>query len=173
MSDAENRQNNARYKEGYDEGRTGTRDPLKDAAEALFFGPDKIKEAGRDAGKTDRGQYDRTPKRELEASSGDGAKTHTISSRQVQHAPSSGGSSGAGEQGAVFGLLALGLGALLYIGWIVSVMNNGGPSSLVELLLLLPGLVVIFYVGFYIGVAFIGIFLACGMIYLIFSVIFG
>ena len=171
MSDVKNRQDNARYKEGYDEGRTGVRDPLKDTAEALFFSPDEIKESGREAGKADRDRYDHTPRPGPEFSSGDGAKTHAV--RPFRHAPSSGGSSSTGGQGAVFGLLAMGLGALLYIGWVVSVMNNGGPNSLVELLLLLPGLAAIFYVGFYIGVAFIGIFLACGITYLIFSVVFG
>ena len=46
MSDSKNNDDNARYKEGYNEGRSGSFDPLLKVVEGLFFGGDQIKDAG-------------------------------------------------------------------------------------------------------------------------------
>ena len=64
-------------------------------------------------------------------------------------------------------------GGIAYFAWVVVQMNNGGPESLGEFLLLLPGVLAILYVGIHIGVFLIGIALAIGVLVLIFKVVFG
>jgi len=176
MSDSKNNDDNARYKEGYNEGRSGSFDPLLKVVEGLFFGGDQIKDAGRRAGRDDRHRYDGGTKQGSTSSSqhrsAASASKSNLSSGNSQGLPSGGLGHRGDTFGIVLGFLML-AGGIAYFAWVVVQMNNGGPESLGEFLLLLPGVLAILYVGIHIGVFLIGIALAIGVLVLIFKVVFG
>lgn len=176
MSDSKNKDDNARYKEGYDEGRSGSSDPLKKVVEWLFFGGDQIKDAGRRAGRDDRHRDDGGTKQGSTSSSSD--KLGVSASKSNSNSGNSQGLSGGGlghsgdTSGFVLGLLML-AGGIAYFVWVIVQMNNGGPETLGEFLLLLPGVLAILYVGIQVGIVLIGISLAIGVLVMIFRVAFG
>jgi hypothetical protein len=159
MSDSKTKDDNDRDNEGYKEGRSWEFDPLKSVVDGLFLGGDEIKDAERRAGKADRERYDSGPKIGStacsESSSADRERNSlhtsgTSSSREPSSFGYSGGSSGSlsGHGSSALeivpGLLFLAAG-IAYIVWVISTMNNGGPDSLGEFVLPLPGVGVILY----------------------------
>lgn len=176
MSNSNNKDDNARYKEGYDEGRSGSSDPLKRVVEGLFFGGDQIKDAGRRAGRDDRHRYDGGTKQGSTSSSqhhsGASASKSTSSSGKLQGL-SGGGLGHSGDTvGIVIGFMIVAVG-IAYFVWVIVQMQNGGPETLGEFLLILPGALAIIYVGIQVGIVLIGIALAIGAIVLIFRLAFG
>ena len=176
MSDSKNQDDNSRYREGYGEGRSGSFDPLKRVVEEIFFGGDQIKDAGRSAGVDDRHRYDGGKKQgsTFSSQSRSGARTSkSTSSSGKSHRLSGGGLRYSGDTfELVLGLLML-AGVIAYVVWVIVTMNSGGPETLGEFIVLLPGLAGIAFVAFYVGIFVLGVALIIGVVVLIFKVIIG
>ena len=169
MSDSKNRSDNERYAEGYREGYTGQTDPLRNTVEGVIFGLDEIKEAGRRNGIAMKEREERLAKARP-------APAPHQPRAQKQSAPRSSStsysSSGAGKPLTAFEIVA-GIAVLgsiaAYLFWCFVTFGPGKNPTFGEVILAIPGVIFLFYVGAYIALI-VG---ALAVVVLIIALIFG
>ncbi len=166
MSDYKSRDTEKRYIEGYNEGRDGGRDYARDIAEGLFFRPDTVKSLGRKAGKNDRAKYGPRIKSQPVADPDKTPVRNPDTARSSHPSSSSGGSPVGLPAAAGLGIVtfATGMGLLIYFGWIIKLMGNGGPDTFGEFVVMLPGALAIWYIGMIVGAYLIGAVIGIGLL---------